>query len=133
MKKLDIMIQIVIVFLALLFVPMLIVDEGTLMIVLLWQMVIGAYQLFSALIRSIFRVHVQLTARKLLLYYWVAAAASIATIIITTPLSSGINILGVVIVMIIPWCIAAFYLYISWLDTYGDDEKRSKFLPNIHI
>lgn len=133
MKKIDIIIQGLFFIAALLSVAILFVEDDSLILILGIQFWLGAYQLLSALIRVIFWKHVKLRAKRLLIYYWIATITSLTAIGFMIPILQFETIVWVPIVVIIPWCIALFYIYISWIDTYSKPEVRSKFLPNIHI
>ncbi len=133
MKKLDVMVQGMMIAPAIMFFVLALVHPGFLMYILLIQLVLGPYQLLSAIIRLIMRTRVQAKAKKLLIYYWVAAIISLIAIGLGKPLLDAVSMVWIIILVASPWCIAGFYFYISWIDTYGKPEVRSKFLPNIHI
>lgn len=133
MKKLDIMLQGIALMPGLMLLLFSVFMKEFLLFVMILQFVLGVYQLLSALMRLILRNQVKPMARKLLTYYWLAAIACMTIIGFTINNIGGITFYWVLMLVVIPWCIAWFYFYISWIDTYGKAEVRSKFLPNIDI
>lgn len=142
MKKIDVIIQGLFFLAALISFPMLLVEDDSLMLLLAAQFWLGIYQLISAFIKLVLRKHLLSQASKLLKYYWVITLIYLA---ITTLGSLSINYevvdIGFVFPrwafivwwVVIPWSIASFYLYISYIDTFKKLEMRSELLPNIYI
>lgn len=135
MKKIDFFLQAaIIVGVAISFIPF---GFGGVIIALYAQLFLGLYQPISAFIRLLDRKNLSEKTRALLNYYWISTLAYLAL----SALFYGFKLFDVtrdevvwfLWLMLIPWTIALLYLAVSHSDAFAKDEKRSKFLPNIHI
>jgi hypothetical protein len=126
MKKIDFIIQTLLLFFALMFLVFaLIIDNGFFIMILITQFFVGCWQLISAFLTSLDRRHGNPERTKAIRIFWIGV---LIYFVVLGILFNGLQEMIWVVWFFTAWLIAIYYYVFTIKLTFGKFAERRTFL-----